>query len=134
MTFPLPFPYVPGDAPPDSPEDRAQQNFDKIALKLGEDDGLRTTAGIVSSTGVKLAGYNFSASHLGTGLYEVTFSPPFAAVPAVTLGMGATPGAYAVKITDLFPVSASTVRMTVFDTGSTLPTDGEFHFAAVGPR
>ena len=34
--LPLPFPYVPGEQTPDSFEDRAQQNFDALAIAIGE--------------------------------------------------------------------------------------------------
>jgi hypothetical protein len=34
--LPLPFPYLPGTAKPDSFEDRVQQNFDAIAVAVGK--------------------------------------------------------------------------------------------------
>lgn len=94
MTFPLPFPYLPGDQKTDSFEDRTQQNLDAIAMQLTQVDpdgrALELAAG---GTGRKVA----------FGTATAVFAGAADATVSVTHGLGKTP-AY-IGVLPLLPAS-----------------------------
>lgn len=94
----------------------------------------RTVAGSVTSAGAIAAGTGFTATRTATGLYTVTFTPPFASRPAVTVGIGITGGAYWVKLRDGVAPTVSVLLVTVYNNAaSPALVDGAFEFVAVGP-
>lgn len=85
--------------------------------------------GVVSSTGAILAGTGFTVSHTGTGLYTITFTTAFSAMPAVTV----TPQSGLGRIATCTSVGAGSTGIDTRDTSGTA-TDNQFNFIAIGPK
>jgi hypothetical protein len=83
--------------------------------------------GTVTAPGAVLRGEGFTSANTGTGLYTVTFDEPFAALPIIVAGAGATGGAYAVKVSN---VAAGSADFITYITNTAANADREFHFAA----
>lgn len=60
MTLPLPWPYLPGEHAPDSFEEKAQQNFDRIATRFPDLGGISLTIRAGASTGTFPGGSQYS--------------------------------------------------------------------------
>lgn len=96
-------------------------------LAPGAPEPVRIVRGTVSAVGALVAGTGFTPGSLGGGQYIVTFNPPFASPPTVTV----TPGSLVVLAVD--NVTASSMRVEVVSPGG-FATLSSFHFIAVGPR
>lgn len=138
--LPLPWPFLPGDQPPDSFEHKAQENFDKLATEVGTLkqatglEGTRIIWGIISSAGAIIAGNGFTATRTAAGDFTATFTNAFSARPSVTAMIGTTSGNYTVKERSTSPADGTAVRFSVFDTTSGAAADAQFHFQVIGPR
>lgn len=131
MTFPLPFPYLPGDQKTDSFEDRTQQNMDAIAQQLGAQLAKpRLAHGRVAADGtIASAGSgDWSSQWTATGTYKITFSPKFAFAPTVT-ATGTEPSS-AFARPDGSPTTSTVTILTGASTGTN--ADGAFNFHAIG--
>jgi hypothetical protein len=97
-------------------------------------ENLRIVRGTVSGAGGILTGTGtYTVSHtLGTGVYVVTFSNAFTALPSITAT--AESGAGAARLVTLQNVSASSATFNVFIPNTLALVDGAFHFIALGPR
>ena len=90
--------------------------------------GLCIVRGYVSSSGVKLSGEGFTVNHVTTGEYTLTFTTPFADIPAVTVtGIGSDVFA---NIFSGATISASTVTVVTGTVSS--GSDQAFMFTAIG--
>lgn len=93
--------------------------------------GLRIVRGSVTAAGAIDAGTGFTIAKTGTGLYTITFSPAFSAVPSVVASAGTTAGAlFAKQQNGTTPTSS---EFKVVTTTSAAVTDSAFHFIAAGP-
>jgi hypothetical protein len=92
-------------------------------------ENLRIIRGVVSSTGVKLAGSDFTVSRTSTGVYSLTFSPAFAETPALTANAQTT--APRVVSTPSVTTTGAGIRIFFMDLN---PADVQFSFIAIGPR
>lgn len=130
MTFPLPWPYLPASAKPDSLEEHIQQNFDAIAMVLGElSDRLRIVRGSVDSSGDVVYGDGYSPNKTGTGAYTITFSDAFAVTPSVVVSASQTSNVIATATAGGHTTTDFTVQILTTSGGA---TDCGFDFVAVG--
>ena len=106
-----------------------QGNFDALLGALG---GNRVVRGVVSGAGAIEEGSGFTVVRNATGDYTVTFSPAFADVPTVLLGIGTSATANYVRISSTVAVTASSVRVLGF-TFAGVAADAQFHLIAIGP-
>ncbi len=98
------------------------------------EENLRIVRGVVRADGTIAQGTGFSVTPQSPIRYLITFDPPFATAPAVTVSPEETSAAPFVVATWKF-LSGSSVTITVRDqlTGS-LSNANPFNFIAVGPR
>jgi len=90
---------------------------------------LRILRGVVSVSGGAQIGSGFTVTKPSTGRYDVTFSPGFANLPAVT----ATATSYSVRFAKVELVGTSHAIVETYDANGAL-ADSAFHFIAIGPR
>lgn len=88
--------------------------------------GIVTSAGAIQSAGSG----DWSVVRNAAGDYTITFSPAFAAAPAVVLSSGETATALIVKIFGGVATTTTTARIATVNLSSTL-ADGPFHFHAI---
>jgi hypothetical protein len=105
-------------------------------LAPGGQENLRIVRGIIAENGSILEGVGFSVSHPEAGRYIVTFSTPFADVPAITANADRHPTAFNgvwCVLTDL--VTASSSELLTGNVFASPPwQDRTFQFIAIGPR
>jgi len=89
--------------------------------------------GWVSASGTVEYGSGFTASRVGAGIYDVTFTPTFSGLPAFTVNnIGG--GAGADNTWYLSHVGNTYVRVVNIDRVNQSNEDSRFNFIAVGPR
>lgn len=101
-------------------------------LVPGSPENLRIIRGVVSGGGVTLAGTGFSVAHPSTGVFTVTYSTAFTALPTVTSNVES--GAGAARVVTLEATSASSATFRIFIPNTAALVDGAFHFIVIGPR
>ena len=97
-------------------------------------ENLRMLRGSIDGNGSTDAGFGFSSSRAGEGLYRITFDTPFSSIPSITVS--------AIQPFNQSPRWATFVQSTsnasfvdIFVlSGTANSTDSDFHFIAVGPR
>lgn len=104
-------------------------------LVAGGVENLRIVRGNVNANGTIAVGTGFSVTKGAVGVYDVTFLPPFQAVPTMalsTFGDGAN-ATNNISLGQLTP-SISTFTAVITNPPSTLNIDRDWHFIAIGPR
>ena len=99
-------------------------------LAAGSLENLRIVRGVVRSDGTRFNGAGYTVTRTSLGNYTLTFNPPFADVPAVTI----TPAPNAGRpCTATFDTGTSTSTLVQTWSGAS-PADLWFNFTAIGAR
>jgi hypothetical protein len=97
----------------------------------GGEENLRIMRGYVQANGVSLAGCCYSVAHPLAGVYDITFTTPFAGFPAVSVTPDNSSVALVAPYTNT--LTSSGFRIWFHDTDVVLH-DNAFSFIAIGPR
>lgn len=102
---------------------------------VGGVQNLRTIAGSVSSVGNAFSGTGFSAAHLGTGAYRLTFTHAFASAPVVVVTVrDDIDNAVAVTNTTATTCDIQVIDVAPAGGNENDPQDCAFNFIAIGLR
>jgi hypothetical protein len=109
---------------------------DSLASKGPAEEVLpRIVSGVVDGTGTAQAAVGFTVTKVETGLYDITFAPPFAAIPAASVTQIWTGSEPSDTRDNAILVSLEQTKMRVKTGNNTgAPTDRSFSFIAIGPR
>jgi hypothetical protein len=97
----------------------------------------RIVSGVVDGNGTSQAAVGFTVTRVSTGLYDITFAPPFAAIPAasVTQIWAGFEHQWGNTFDNAGLVSLEPAKMRVQTWDNTgASTDRSFSFIAIGPR
>lgn len=101
----------------------------RLSIPIGQVFGFRQqndVRGRVSSAGATINGVGFSASRLGVGLYQITFTTPLTAVPAILATVDDNSATLACKASN---ASTTLFQVDIYDMAGVL-TDAGFYFTA----
>jgi hypothetical protein len=97
------------------------------------EENLRIVRGVISLDGAVLNGSGFTVSHPVTGKYQITFTPAFAGLPAITATVKETNGA-SEALPMLEFAASSGVLLEVYARSDGSFVNRDVQFIAVGPR
>jgi hypothetical protein len=100
----------------------------------GGAENLRIVRGVVNAAGSILAGSGFQAVREAAGVYKITFTPGFSAVPAVTATADRTTVSGVSYTVTTSPVTAGFTVLVVRNPEGEFESDRDFSFIAIGPR
>jgi hypothetical protein len=87
--------------------------------------------GIVDATGAPISGTGFTVVHVGTGLYTINFTSPFANAPAVIAT--AFPATAANRVVAITATAVSSAGLALYQSNTNTLTDTGFMFQAQAP-
>jgi hypothetical protein len=104
----------------------------QLRATAGEEN-LRIIRGEVAGNGIIVKGSGFTVTQAFVGIYDITFTTPFADRPTVTATADSAGGTtFAVMVTD--GASANSVRLEGRNVDAFAYVATRFHFIAIGPR